>query len=51
MVLADAEDEVVAIVVASEDRDHFRSSILLVAEAADAGTIGRPAVMIMIICT
>ena len=49
LVLANAEDEVVAIVPVASG-DHFRSSILLAAEVADADAVaaGRPAVMIQV---
>ena len=48
LVLANAEDEADE-VVAVASGDHFRSSILLAAEVADADAVaaGRPAVMII----
>ena len=49
LALADADDEVVAI-VAEASGDHFRSSNLLASETADAdaAAAGRPAVMIQV---
>ena len=49
LALANADDEVVAIVAAASGL-HFRSSILLASETADAAAAaaGRPAVMIRI---